>query len=62
MKRALLCLLLAGCTTWVHPNKDEQAFNADRYECEKDAAAVRDPWQSMAMQTRCMQVKGWKAQ
>lgn len=57
--RYLVVLLLSGCATWVHQTKTEQEFHADRYECEKDAAPVRDGLQAMAMQDRCMKIKGW---
>ena len=64
MKYAIIliaaCAVLAGCSTYSHPTKGDAAFNADRYECEKDSAAVRNDFQAFAMMDRCMKVKGWK--
>jgi hypothetical protein len=64
MRRALpLLLALAGCqTVWVpaEPGTKTQAdFQKDAYECERDAAVVRDGFQAAGMRDRCMRVHGW---
>lgn len=37
---ALIAVLLSGCATyrWVHPSKDDAAFQQDSYQCKKEAA------------------------
>ena len=58
----LLLFLLPSCATWVHPTKTEADFDRDGYECEVDAAPLRDGWGRVAMWQRCMHVKGWRQQ
>lgn len=40
----LICMasLLSGCTQmmWVNPNKDDNGFYSDKYECEKHSAGI----------------------
>lgn len=64
MIRALLvAALLSGCApVWVHPTKTAAHWEQDAYECERDAAAVVDPYRSLEMRKRCMRVKGWREQ
>lgn len=59
---AALSSLVAGCVTWTHSTKTEQEYHADSYECERDAAVVKDPFQALGMRVRCMRVKGWREQ
>lgn len=59
MWRFVIVLMLYGCAQWKHPTKSEQEFHADAYECERDAAAVRDRMYAMEMRKRCMRTKGW---
>lgn len=59
--RYLFVLLLAGCSTvWTQPGTSEADFKRDAYECERDAAPVRNGFQAMGMQERCMESKGWR--
>jgi uncharacterized protein YceK len=57
----IAAILLTGCATYSHPTKGESGYQADRYECEKDAAAVQNNLQAVHMMDRCMKVKGWRA-
>ena len=59
MRIALLCLLLSGCVTYTHPNKDEAEYHRDIYECMRDGAAVRDAGYAAFMRNLCMKTKGY---
>lgn len=57
--RYLFVLLLAGCARhYVHPDK-ERAFEADYYECQKEAAPQSHRRKEMI--DRCMRLRGWEA-
>lgn len=54
-------LMLTGCAvSFSHPTKTDAEFKQDSYDCEKDAAPVRDGDQWRRMTRLCMETKGWK--
>jgi len=57
-----LACTLSGCATWAHPAKGPKAFEADAYECQRDGAAIQDPWRAQSLYRRCMNLKGWREQ
>lgn len=65
MKPAVLLaisLMLAGCaTTWEHPAKGGEEYEADFYACEVAAAPQADAIMWRGMMERCLRTKGWRA-
>ena len=53
-------LLLTSCATWDPPATGTGNWNRDLYDCEKDAAPMRDRLEAMGMKKRCMTQKGWR--
>jgi hypothetical protein len=63
LKAALLAVLLSGCAVqYNHATKGPAELERDWYECEKDAAAIRDPVRWDQMTDRCLATKGWTRQ
>ncbi len=60
----VLLVLLTGCAPqmWVKPGGTNEAFQADAYDCERDAAPMQNRYQAALMIERCLQVKGWRKQ
>ncbi len=66
----LSCLSIIGCasTQWVHSYKNEQDFEADKYDCEKTAEQSAANWGSpgnpfmiLNEMKKCLQYKhGWQ--
>jgi hypothetical protein len=61
MRYLFVLLLVAGCSaTFTHPTKSEADFQADVYECEKEAASVQEGAIYQRMLERCLGLKGWR--
>lgn len=55
-----IAVLTTGCATWTHPYKGAPAFERDAYECQREAAAVQDPYRALEMQKACLRLRGWR--
>lgn len=65
MRYLLVLAMLAGCATpeiWVKPSGTDAQLERDVYDCERDAAPVRDRWHAEGMINRCLRLKGWSRQ
>lgn len=52
-------LLTAGCSHYVHPDKD-RSFDQDYYACQQEAAPQNQRRKEMI--DRCMRLKGWEVE
>lgn len=64
-------LACGGCIAWTHPTKPQSELPKDRYECERESAAVYpaafdrqgkdlNEENRRLLRFRCLEAKGWQ--